>query len=80
MWRYASHHGRLLSTHDRDAGLAEVITRRYRWGPITYFIALILAFIWAPASLALNLLLALYYALPREQTFSLPGRHASPSQ
>jgi fatty acid desaturase len=76
MWRYAAADGRLLSDHDRHADLAGVITRRYRWGPITYFAAFALAFIWAPASLALNLALAIYYALPRERAVSLPGRRA----
>jgi uncharacterized membrane protein len=76
MWRYAAHNGRLLSQHDHDAGLAEVITRRYRWGPLTYFLAFALAFVWVPASLALNLGLAIYYVLPRETRFSLPGRRA----
>jgi uncharacterized membrane protein len=74
MWRYAARDGRLLSAHDKDAGLAEVITRRYRWGPLSYFVAFALAFIWAPASLALNLLLAVYYAVPRERSTGWPGR------
>jgi uncharacterized membrane protein len=74
MWHYASHQGRLLSQHDRDAGLAEVITRRYRWGPVSYFIAFALAFVWVPASLGLNVALAIYYVLPRE--VSLPGPRA----
>jgi uncharacterized membrane protein len=66
LWRYASSHGRLLSAGDRDARLAEIITARYRWGPAAYFAAFVLAFVWPPASLALNLLLAIFYALPRE--------------
>jgi uncharacterized membrane protein len=66
MWRYAYTRGRLLSAHDRNAGLAQVITARYRWGPYTYLAAFALAFVWAPASLAVNLLLAVFYALPRE--------------
>jgi uncharacterized membrane protein len=80
LWRYASHDGRLLSPHDREAGLAEVITARYRWGPVSYFAAFALAFVWAPASLALNVLLAIYYVVPRERAIRLPGRPASPSQ
>ncbi len=78
LWRYASNNGRLLSTHDHDAGLAQVISARYRWGPILYFVAFALALVSAPASLALNLLLAIYFALPREtRIFSkLPGRRA----
>jgi uncharacterized membrane protein len=66
LWRYAASNGRLLSKNDHDAGLARVITARYRWGPASYFVAFGLAFIWAPASLAVNLGLAVYFALPRE--------------
>jgi uncharacterized membrane protein len=66
MWRYAYAHGRLLSERDRASGLAEVITRRYSWGPLTYGLAFVLAFVWVPASLGLNLALAVFYALPRE--------------
>ena len=76
MWRYASHQGRLLSEQDKDAGLADVITRRYRWGPLSYFLAFALAFVWVPASLGLNVALAIYYVLPRETTLSVPGRRA----
>jgi uncharacterized membrane protein len=66
LWRYASTGGRLLSPQDHEAGLADIITARYRWGPAAYFAAFVLAFVWAPASLALNLLLAIFYAIPRE--------------
>ncbi len=72
VWLYASRGGRLLSREDAASGLAEVITRRYRLGPAAYFVAFLLAFAWAPASLALNLLLAIFFALPRE--FKLPAR------
>jgi uncharacterized membrane protein len=68
LWRYASSNGRLLSAEDRDARLAEIITARYRWGSPSYFATFVLAFAWAPASLALNLLLAIFYALRRETT------------
>ncbi|MBV9132113.1 MAG: DUF1211 domain-containing protein [Chloroflexi bacterium] len=80
LWLYASGRGRLLSEHDANAGLAEVITRRYRWGPPCYFLAFVLAFVWVPASLGLNVLLALYYVIPRERMVRLPGRRVSPSQ
>jgi uncharacterized membrane protein len=76
MWRYAAANGRLLNRHDINAELANVITRRYRWGPVTYFAAFLLAFLWAPASLGLNLALAIYYALPRERVLNLPVRRA----
>lgn len=73
MWQYASAHGRLLSAHDHDAGLAQVISQRYRWGPASYFTAFVLAFIWAPASLALNFGLAIFYAWPRERSVRSPS-------
>jgi uncharacterized membrane protein len=66
LWRYAATGGRLLSKDDHESGLADVITRRYRWGPVAYFAAFALAFVWAPGSLGLNLLLAIFYAIPRE--------------
>ena len=68
MWGYAAHSGRLLSEQDHEAGLAQIISARYRWGIPTYFVAFVLSFIWAPGSLALNFLLAVFYALPRELT------------
>ena len=64
MWRYAAAGGRLLDS--QDAELARVITARYRWGIPSYFAAFALAFIWAPGSLLLNALLAIFYAIPRE--------------
>jgi uncharacterized membrane protein len=72
LWRYASHGGRLLGTGSHDAGFAHVITARYRWGPAWYFLAFVLAFVWVPASLGLSLLLAIYYAVPREAQLRLP--------
>lgn len=76
MWRYAGGKGRLLSTHDRDAGLAQVISARYQWGPVSYFTAFVLAFLWPPASLALNFGLAVFYAWPRERSVREPSRPA----
>jgi hypothetical protein len=72
LWRYASADGRLLSEQDKESGLADIITQRYRWGPAAYFAAFVLAFIWAPASLGLNLLLAIFYAIPRESGLKWP--------
>jgi uncharacterized membrane protein len=72
LWRYASTDGRLLNKHDTEAGLADIITKRYRWGPLAYFAAFALAFVWAPASLGLNLLLAIFYAIPRETGLKTP--------
>lgn len=70
MWRYASRGGRLL-----DAGakphLVQSVTRQFRFGPALYLTVLVLAFISPEASLALNILLALFYALPSTITRAL---------
>jgi uncharacterized membrane protein len=64
LWRYAAHERRLL---DEAAHPAQVkrITDAYRLGPLSYIAALLLALVNIPASLLLNLLLAVYFALPR---------------
>ena len=63
LWRYASHNNRLL---DRSSDPAEVasISRQYAFGPVLYLAAFVLAFWSATASLALNLLLAIFFAIP----------------
>ena len=65
MWRYVVGSGLLLEGDER-AELAHIITRRFRWGPLAYFLAFALAFVWVPASLGLNVALAIFYALPRK--------------
>ncbi len=75
LWRYAARGGRLLSKDDHEAGLARVVSARYRWGGPVYLAAFVLSFIWVPAALALSFLLAVFYALPHEMT--LPGETAS---
>ena len=63
LWHYASHRGRLLARgHDPEA--VAFITRQYRLGPILYFVAFLLAFVYVPASVGLCALLAGFFALP----------------
>jgi uncharacterized membrane protein len=71
LWRYAARGGRLLSQSDHDAGLARIVSARYRWGGPGYLLAFVLSFVWAPAALAVIFLLAVFYALPHDMT--LPG-------
>jgi uncharacterized membrane protein len=78
LWQYAARGGRLLSKDDHEAGLARVVTARYRWGGPAYLAAFVLSFIWAPAALAVTFLLAVFYALPHEM--SLPGDAVSGEQ
>jgi uncharacterized membrane protein len=66
LWHYASHRGRLLARgHDREA--VAFITRQYRFGPILYFVAFLLAFVYVPASVGLCALLAGFFALPEKK-------------
>ena len=64
LWRYASYQNRLLHPN-ADRAVVTAITRQYAFGPVLYLVAFVLA--WAnlvTASLLLNLLLALFFALP----------------
>ena len=63
LWRYASYHNRLLSKN-ADTRAVSAITRQYMFGPVVYLLALILALFSTPASLTLNFLLALFFAIP----------------
>ena len=63
LWHYASHHNRLLD-RQADPRAVKTITRQYRFGPLLYLVAFALAFIYAPASILWNLLLAIFFALP----------------
>ena len=63
LWRYASHHNRLLGKNV-DTRAVAAISQQYLFGPLVYLIAFGLAFINTPASIICNLLLALFFALP----------------
>jgi uncharacterized membrane protein len=68
VWRYAAHHGRLLSRRAGPEVVAEV-HRRYRYGPL-YLLCLVIGLLVAldpwnlVVSLALNVGLAGFWALP----------------
>jgi uncharacterized membrane protein len=63
MWRYALKGGRLLDP-EANQNLVQSVTRQFRFGPLIYLIIFALAFVSPEASLAMNILLALFYALP----------------
>ncbi len=67
MWRYASTGRRLLGSNI-DNRRVEDITRQFRFGPLLYLTSFALAFVSAEASLALCILLALFYGLPSSIT------------
>ncbi len=63
LWRYATGRGRLLAgDYNREA--VESITRQYAFGPFSYIIALVIGLGSATASLIVNMLLAIFFALP----------------
>ncbi|HKV84569.1 MAG TPA: TMEM175 family protein [Ktedonobacterales bacterium] len=64
LWRYASHENRLLEETAHPDHVRGV-TDGYRWGALYYVAALLLALVSIPASLVLNIALAIYFALPR---------------
>lgn len=61
LWRYASYNHRLLSKK-ADPALVAAITKQYRFGPLFYLAAFILAFVSVPASVTVNAALAMYFA------------------
>ncbi len=63
LWRYASYNNRLFDS-STDPELVRRISQQFVLGPVAYLIAFVLAIFSAPASLALSMLLALFYALP----------------
>ena len=63
LWRYAASGHRLLGD---EVDVAEVsrITRQYAYGPLLYLACFVLAYINVAASLALNVALAIFFAMP----------------
>jgi uncharacterized membrane protein len=69
LWRYASYKNRLLDKNV-DQAAVEAITNQYRYGPLFYIAAFILALIYVPASVVLALLLAIFFTLPGRRAHS----------
>ena len=65
LWHHAAAGARLL-TDDHDRNKVRRITGHYRLGLLLCLSAFALAFVSAPASVVLNLLLSLSFALPRK--------------
>ncbi len=73
LWRYASYHNRLLGKNV-DVRAVKAISRQYWFGPLPYLVAFILALFSTPASLILNFLLALFFAISPRLPRSLSGQ------
>lgn len=66
LWHHAKRDGQLLG-RDHDRELVELITRQYRLGPLYYIVAFVLAFFSVGASIAVNILLAIYFMFTGRQ-------------
>jgi uncharacterized membrane protein len=63
LWLYASTHGRLLGD-TLSPEQVRTLTRRFVIGSPVYLLSMLVALVSAPACLAINALVAVYYALP----------------
>ena len=70
LWHHAVRGG-LLDSETQES--ANSISRQYAVGPIAYLVCFLLSWISVPASLAMNIALAVFFAIPpRLQSFSRP--------
>ena len=79
LWHYASYHNRLLGKNANTRAV-KAISGQYWFGPLAYLIAFALALFSTPASLALNFLLALFFALPPRPPRPLPEQSYQSSE
>ena len=63
LWRYASH-GRRLLARNYNPELVAAISRQYRFGPVLYLVAFLLAFVNVWASIGVCMALAVFFAFP----------------
>jgi len=71
LWRYATYNGRLLGKN-ADLSAVRAISRQYLFGPLLYSVAFGLAWINVPASVVVNLLLAVFFAIPSRKMREMP--------
>jgi uncharacterized membrane protein len=64
LWRYACAYGHHLLAAHADHSAADRISRQYAFGPLFYLICFVLAWVSVPVSLGMNLVLAIFFALP----------------
>lgn len=78
LFRYAVRENRLLGKHVNQHEV-EAMKRQYRYGPLIYLITFGMTWISVPASLIMNLLLAVFFAIParKQRSRSQPDASAS---
>ena len=75
LWRYSASNHRLLGK-DADKAAVDKLTKQYAFGPALYLACFVLAWISVPASLFLNTILAIFFALPPRIAAKVTGTHA----
>jgi uncharacterized membrane protein len=73
LWRYAAGNNRLLSP-GADPVAVRKITQQYVFGPLLYMAAFVIAFFSPLISLAVDILLAIFFALPGPPLMKQTGR------
>lgn len=74
LWRYcASRDGHLLGKEVDSSTIAR-ISSQYALGPVCYLVCMVLAWVSVPASLLMNVALAIFFALPPSRSERLIGR------
>lgn len=73
LWRYATHNNRLMAKDVNPEAVA-AISQQYLFGPVLYLGAFGVAWISAPASIALNFIFALFFALPGPSMTAFPQK------
>lgn len=64
LWRYATAARHRLLAAEVDATAVKRISSQYAFGPLMYLVCFALAWVSVPASLALNVILACFFAAP----------------
>ena len=74
LWRYCVSKNHHLLGKEVDVAAVEKITAQYAFGPVVYFVCMALAWISVPASLLMNIALAIYFLLPPSRAGRLAGK------
>jgi uncharacterized membrane protein len=74
LWRYCVSKNHHLLGKEVDVAAAEKITAQYAFGPVVYLACMALAWISVPASLLMNIALAIFFLLPPARAVRVAGK------
>lgn len=74
LWRYCVARDHHMLPKDIDVAAARRISTQYALGLILYFVCVVVAWINVPASLVMNCLLAIFFAIPPSHSLRLMSR------